>query len=63
MYLISVFLPGLSSLTTGLFGRKIGTSGASVVSTTLMFTCLFFCLILCYEVLLCQSPAHLFVIS
>lgn len=59
MYILSVFLPLLSSLTTGLFGRKIGHSGACVTSTILIFTSMFVSLILCYEVLFCQSPVHL----
>lgn len=62
MYLVSILLPGISSLVTGLFGRKIGASGAGVVSVVLMFTCLGFCLIINYEVILCQSPTHLFLV-
>lgn len=62
MYLISILLPGLSSLSTGLFGRKIGTSGAAMVSTILIFTCLIFSLMINYEVVLCQSPMHLFLV-
>jgi len=62
MYLVSIILPGLSSLTSGLFARKIGTTGAAITSTILMFSCLFLCLIINYEVILCQSPTHLYVI-
>lgn len=62
MYLLSILLPGFSSLTTGLFGRKIGISGANTVSVVLIFTTLGLSLILCYEVLLCQSPVHVYII-
>ena len=62
MYLVSILLPGISSLVTGLFGRKLGASGAGVVSVVLMFTCLTFCLTINYEVILCQSPTHLFLV-
>jgi len=59
MYLTSVFLPLASSLTSGLFGRKIGTSGSHIISCTMIFTCLVLCLLIAYEVILCQSPCSL----
>lgn len=58
MYIVSLLLPILSSIVTGFWGRKLGASGARVVSCFFIFTCLFVCLISAYEVILCQSSVH-----
>ena len=50
MYLILIFLPLISSIVVGMFGRYLGTKGSSIISVfCLFFTCLisFFCF---YEV-------------
>jgi len=59
MYLNLIFLPLLSSLTVGLFGRKLGTQGSSLISVNcLLFTFLIslFCF---YEVGLSNSVVYL----
>jgi len=59
MYLNLIFLPLLSSLTIGLFGRKLGTQGSSLISVNcLLFTFLIslFCF---YEVGLSNSVVYL----
>lgn len=63
MYLISVFLPGLSSLSLGLFGRKIGQQGAQIICTLLMFTSMFICVAIAYEVLLTSSSCYVYLSS
>ena len=50
MYLLLVFLPLLSSLTAGLFGRYIGPKGASIITVSCLFTTFFISLIVFYEV-------------
>jgi len=48
MYLIIIFLPLLSSLASGFFGRKIGVNGShfiactSIITTTILATIAFF---------------------
>jgi len=40
MYILVVFLPLLSAIIAGLFGRLIGTEGAKRLTTTIIFiTC------------------------
>lgn len=59
MYLIIIFLPLISSLTSGLFGRFLGPKGASLITVScLFFTCLisFFSF---YEVGLCKSSVYI----
>ena len=59
MYLIIVFLPLIGSIIAGLFGRKIGPKGASIVTVVcLMFTfcCAFFAF---YEVALIGCPTYI----
>ena len=59
MYLIIVFLPLIGSVIAGLFGRKIGPKGASIVPVIcLMFTfcCAFFAF---YEVALIGCPTYI----
>lgn len=55
MYTISVLLPGLNSLTLGLFGRKLGKNGSSLISIILLFSSIILCFFECYEVILNQS--------
>ena len=50
MYLILIFLPLLSSLTSGMFGRYIGPKGASIITVSCLFTSFFISLFVFYEV-------------
>lgn len=59
MYLLIVFLPLIGSISAGLFGRKIGPYGSSVLTTTcliLTFFCSFFAF---YEVALLGCPVYI----
>ena len=59
MYLIIIFLPLVSSLISGMFGRKIGPKGASIITVICLiitFFCSFFAF---YEVALIGSPAYI----
>jgi len=59
MYLILIFLPLISSITVGMFGRYLGIKGSSLISIfCLFFTCIFsfFCF---YEVGLSNSVVYI----
>ena len=59
MYLNIVFLPLISSIVSGLFGRKIGPKGSSIVTVACLivtFLCSFFAF---YEVSLMGSPVYI----
>ena len=59
MYLLIVFLPLIGSISAGLFGRKIGPYGSSILTTTcliLTFFCSFFAF---YEVALLGCPVYI----
>jgi NADH-ubiquinone oxidoreductase chain 5 len=59
MYLILVFLPLIGSITAGLFGRKIGPKGASIVTVTLLFITCSISVFAFYEVALIGSPTYI----
>jgi len=50
MYLLLIFLPLLSSITAGLFGRYIGPKGASLLTVSCLFITFFISVIVFYEV-------------
>ena len=50
MYLLLIFLPLLSSITAGLFGRYIGPKGASLLTVFCLFITFFISVIVFYEV-------------
>ena len=52
MYLLLIFLPLIGSFSAGLFGRKIGPFGSSVVTVTCLMTAFFISLFAFYEVAL-----------
>ena len=56
MYLILIFLPLIGSLTCLLFGRFLGKSGASIVTTFLIFISFLLSVFSFYEVALSNSP-------
>lgn len=56
MYLTLLALPALGSATALLFGRKLGTSGAQIITTTCLFRSAALATIAFYEVGLCDSP-------
>jgi len=50
MYLILIFLPLLSAFTAGMFGRKIGSYGASLLTVTCLIITFFLSIFCFYEV-------------
>jgi len=60
MYINLVFLPLLGSFSCLIFGRFLGKSGASIVTTSLVFLSCFFSYIVFYEVALMNSSCFVF---
>ena len=58
MYLLIVFLPLISALTAGLFGRFIGREGAKWITVGCTVTTFFMSLVAFYEVALAGSPCY-----
>jgi NADH:ubiquinone oxidoreductase subunit 5 (subunit L)/multisubunit Na+/H+ antiporter MnhA subunit len=52
MYLLLVFLSGIGSCLTGLFGRHLGFWGSAILTTSCLFLSFLFSLIAFYEVAL-----------
>ena len=50
MYLLLIFLPLISSFCAGLFGRKIGSFGASCITVSCLLFTFFLSLLVFYEV-------------
>lgn len=58
MYILVLFLPLLSAIISGLFGRKIGTKGAGILtSSCIVISALVSCCIF-YETVLNNSAAY-----
>ena len=55
MYLILIFLPFISSITVGMFGKKLGTDGSSFISVFSLFFTFISSLFCFYEVGLSNS--------
>jgi NADH-ubiquinone oxidoreductase chain 5 len=63
MYLILIFLPLFSAITAGLFGRKIGPYGASILTVTSLIITFLLSLFCFYEVGLAGSVVYIKLIS
>lgn len=59
MYLTLIFLPMLGSIVAGMFGRKVGVTGAQFITVTSIITCAVLSLTAFYEVGLCNSPVSI----
>lgn len=59
MYLIIVFLPLISFCLSGLFGKKIGSKGASFITVICLITTFFCSFFAFYEVALIGSPVYI----
>lgn len=59
MYLLLIFLPLLSSLTAGLFGRYIGPKGSSILTVSCLFITFIISVFVFYEVSLCGSCTYI----
>lgn len=56
MYLLILYLPLMGSISAGLLGRKIGTSGSQFVTVACLAGASILALLAFYEVALCASP-------
>lgn len=59
MYLSILALPLLGSITSGLFGRKLGVTGAQIIACVCMLTSSLLSMVAFYEVALCGSPVSI----
>jgi len=59
MYLNLVFLPLIGSIIAGLFGRKLGPKGSSIVTVMLLFLTFLLSLFVFYEVGVIGSPVYI----
>ena len=60
MYLCIPILPLAGSIVAGLFGRFVGPTGASLITTSCLYLSLFFSCVCFYEVGLCGSPCYIY---
>lgn len=59
MYILVLFLPVLSAIISGLFGRKIGTKGAGILTSTCISICVIISCCIFYETVLNFSPTYI----
>lgn len=59
MYLILIFLPLISSITAGLFGRYLGPKGSSIVTVISLITTFFVSTFIFYEVAIIGCPVYI----
>ena len=55
-FFILFSLPCLGGMTSGLLGRKIGVTGAHIITTSAVMISAILSIIAFYEVVLCHSP-------
>jgi NADH-ubiquinone oxidoreductase chain 5 len=59
MYLSILALPLLGAITSGLLGRKLGVTGAQLITCACMITAALLSIVAFYEVALCGSPVSI----
>jgi NADH-ubiquinone oxidoreductase chain 5 len=59
MYLSIIFLPLLGSIVSGLIGRKVGVTGAHLITCTCLILSSIFMTIAFFEVGICDSPVSI----
>lgn len=59
MYILVLFMPLLSAIISGLFGRKIGTKGAGILTSTCISISLIVSCYIFYETVLNSSPTYI----
>lgn len=59
MYILVLFMPLLSAIISGLFGRKIGTKGAGILTSTCISICVIVSCCIFYETVLNSSPTYI----
>jgi NADH-ubiquinone oxidoreductase chain 5 len=63
MYLTILALPMLGSIAAGFLGRKIGVTGAHIITCTLLVMSALLSIVAFYEVGLCGSPVSIYLTS
>lgn len=63
MYLTLLILPIFGSIVAGLMGRKIGVTGAHVVTCSCLIVSSMLAIVAFYEVGLCGSPVSINLVS
>uniref|UniRef100_UPI0030FEE6B5 NADH dehydrogenase subunit 5 n=1 Tax=Singerocybe alboinfundibuliformis TaxID=1346812 RepID=UPI0030FEE6B5 len=63
MYLSIIILPLLGSIVTGFMGRKVGVTGAQIISCTCLILSSLLMTVAFYEVGICSSPVNIELIS
>ncbi|RYE16031.1 MAG: hypothetical protein EOP34_00440 [Rickettsiales bacterium] len=59
MYLAIIVLPLLGSIVSGFFGRKVGVTGAQIITTSCVMLTTFFSIITFFEVGLNNIPVSI----
>ena len=59
MYLTLLILPIFGSIVSGFFGRKIGVTGAHIITCTCLIISAVLSMVAFYEVGLCNSPVSI----
>lgn len=59
MYLSILALPLLGAMTSGLLGRKLGVTGAQLITCICMISAATLSVVAFYEVALCGSPVSI----
>ena len=59
MYMLVLFLPLLSAIISGLFGRKIGTRGAGILTSSSIIISLIVSCCIFYETVLNSSSTYI----
>jgi NADH-ubiquinone oxidoreductase chain 5 len=63
MYLSILLLPLLGSISAGLFGRKLGSTGSQIVTILCLVGASILASIAFYEVAICSSPISIYLTS
>lgn len=63
MYLTILILPILGSIVSGFIGRKIGVTGAHIITCSCLIISAILSIVAFYEVGLCNSPISINIIS
>ena len=63
MYLSILILPLLGSLVSGLLGRKLGVTGAHIITCTCLILSSILATVAFYEVGICGSPVSIFLVN
>lgn len=63
MYLSILVLPLFGAMTAGLLGRKLGVTGAHIITCLCMCTAALLSIVAFYEVALCGSPVSVYLSS